>query len=1190
MRGVTRATKAVRPMGGCEEAGEVRTAERRPEVCVADVGTDWLEPFDQDAEERRQEEEDRRKGGCPDGGSWSSAATSWGPEEGPRKVKCGGEGARMRSLGDPRLPSQKEVDEHNLTHVPYRNWCPHCVRGRGKDLDHRRAVEDDRRIREFAFDYCFPGNEKGFRVTILVGRERVTGMTMASVVPVKGTSGQYSVIKALEFIRECGAEEAEIILKSDQEPAIEALMKDVVKTRGEKITLMERSPAGSSGSNGVVERAVQSVEGVIRTLLSALEERTGAKIGAEERIVVFLAEYAAYLLNRLEVGKDGKTAYERNKGKKGMVMAVEFGERLLWKTRPKDKMEKLNPRWEYGVFVGIKALSGEVWVATKSGVRAVRSVRRIAAEERWKPDNKDWVQHVPWNRGEEDPDADGEIPEGPVKEGQQGGGQPAGASGSGDQPRVIVVNTRQTAPREFYIQKRDLEKHGHTKGCAGCRTLIQGGTRQAHTVECREGFRKLLQGEAKVQKTHEKRKDYEERMAEKECRKEGKRKKKEEERGRKRRAEDDDIEEERIREAVPEEDKGQKRKAEDNEVEKDRVIEKAAASNEVEKDGVIEKAAASDGAMAVEVVYGGGGVGEGAEEQAWDDVRGGVLDREEVRKARLEEVEYMRRRGLWRVVPRKQAEGKKVTSVKWVDTNKGTEDEPLIRCRLVARDFRAADKDREDLFAATPPWELKKLLMSQATYRGGGKKRKMLLIDVKKAHLNPECGDEVYVELPEEVGAGPDQVGKLDYWLYGFRPAAAAWENHYAEKLQGVGFRRGAATPVAFYSEDKDVSLVVHGDDFTFVGEDQSLNWIEACMKTWYEVKVRARLGPDEHDDKWATLLGRIIKWTDWGVTCEADPKHRKIVMEALGLEEDSKSLMAPGTKEDKTETQNRENSEERNPTNDTKFRAIAARLNYIAADMPDIQFATKEACRDMSAPSEQSWRKIKKIGRYLVGRTKVEWRYPWKYEIGDWKVYTDSDWAGNVKTRKSTSGGILMLGEHCMKTWSSTQDPLALTSCEAEYYAMVEGVMEVAAETLGAVVEGATRAIGIQTAAKELGVEANDVVIEVATDSSSAKSFASRRGSGRVRHIEVKWLWLQRAVADGKVRLKKIPGITNPADICTKYLSRTEIKDKLKAVNIGVQEKGGGGLGADNSWARLEQGGPRIAWADAFDSENEEE
>ena len=155
------------------------------------------------------------------------------------------------------------------------------------------------------------------------------------------------------------------------------------------------------------------------------------------------------------------------------------------------------------------------------------------------------------------------------------------------------------------------------------------------------------------------------------------------------------------------------------------------------------------------------------------------------------------------------------------------------------------------------------------------------------------------MELPEEVGAKPDQIGKLEYWLYGFRPAAAAWENDYAEKLQGVKFERGLATPVAFYNKERDISLVVHGDDFTFVGEGPSLDWIEACMKKWYEVKVRARLGPDMGDDKEATLLGRTIRWEERGVTCEADSKHRKIVLEALGLEEGSKSLAAPGAKEE---------------------------------------------------------------------------------------------------------------------------------------------------------------------------------------------------------------------------------------------------------------------------------------------------
>ena len=727
-------TKSVDVMGerkcsGREFAGvQGGIQESEAEMRVADV-------------EQESEEEEAMDDGLTPGGveapntemrKEKETAKEKEPEE-PGKVERESGGAQWRNLGDPRFPSQKEVDEHYLTHVPYRNWCPHCVRGRGKDLDHRRSIDEDRKVREFSFDYCFPGDEKGSKITVLVGKERVTGMTMASVVPVKGTSGQFSAMRVLEFIKECGAAETEIVLKTDQEPAIDALMEDVVKTRGERITLRENSPVGSSGSNGVAERGVQSVEGVIRTLRSAFEERIGMRVKAEEKIVTFLAEYAAYLINKREIGKDGKTAYERNKGKRGEVLAVEFGEKLLWKVRAKNKMEKLNPRWEYGVFVGVKAVSGEIWVATKEGIRAVRSVRRIAMEERWKPENKDWVKHVPWNKEGNDPEADGDIPEDPEEEPRPDGGRVAeGASSSSGGPRVIVVNTREVAPREFYIKKRDLEAHGHTRGCPGCKTMIQGGTRQAHTAECRERFRKLMRDEEKVRRTQEKRKEYEERMEEKEQKKEAKKKRKEErkdERGQKRRAEDDEVEAERVRDEAPEEERGAKRKAEGDELEQERLRENAAASSE---------------SMAIEAVSGGG---EDQEEQAWDDVRGGQLNTEEVRKARMEEVQYMKNKGLWEVVPRERAEAKRVVSVKWVDTNKGTEENPVIRSRLVARDFRVADKDREDLFAATPPWELKKLLMSQAVNRQGGKMRKMLLIDVKKAHLNPECQEDVYVEL-----------------------------------------------------------------------------------------------------------------------------------------------------------------------------------------------------------------------------------------------------------------------------------------------------------------------------------------------------------------------------------------------------------------------------------------------------------
>ena len=319
----------------------------------------------------------------------------------PGRLEGLGDKRELVRLGDPRRPSEQEVEDHCLSgHLPYRNWCYHCVRGRGRDLDHRKGIEEERGLSEFSFDYCFPGDEFGFKLTILAGSERATGMKMATVVPEKGSSGRFSAGKCLEFMEECGDGNCDVIVKTDQEPSIGILVQDIKEMR-ESRTVVEESPVGSHQSNGIIERSVQGVEGQLRVLKSALEGRIGKRISAERRIVKFMAEYGAYLLNRLEVGKDGKTAYERVRGKKGRVLGVEFGEKLLWKVRPKERLEKIQPRWEYGIFVGVKRKGGEVWVATKEGgMKAVRSVRRIPVEERWGEDCLNWVKNVPWNRGD----------------------------------------------------------------------------------------------------------------------------------------------------------------------------------------------------------------------------------------------------------------------------------------------------------------------------------------------------------------------------------------------------------------------------------------------------------------------------------------------------------------------------------------------------------------------------------------------------------------------------------------------------------------------------------------------------------------------------------------------------------------------------------------------------------------------
>ena len=100
-----------------------------------------------------------------------------------------------------------------------------------------------------------------------------------------------------------------------------------------------------------MERGVQSIEGQVRALLIAFEGRVGREADPRWPIVAFIPEYAAYLLNRLEVGKDGKTAYERIKGKAAKVQGLEFGEAVLWKRkREAGPLGKLTSMWGDGIF------------------------------------------------------------------------------------------------------------------------------------------------------------------------------------------------------------------------------------------------------------------------------------------------------------------------------------------------------------------------------------------------------------------------------------------------------------------------------------------------------------------------------------------------------------------------------------------------------------------------------------------------------------------------------------------------------------------------------------------------------------------------------------------------------------------------------------------------------------------------
>ena len=116
-------------------------------------------------------------------------------------------------------------------------------------------------------------------------------------------------------------------------------------------------------------------------------------------------------------------------------------------------------------------------------------------------------------------------------------------------------------------------------------------------------------------------------------------------------------------------------------------------------------------------------------------------------------------------------------------------------------------------------------------------------------------------------------------------------------------------------------------------------------------------------------------------------------------------------------------------------YRALAARANYVAADRPDIQFSVKEVCRKMAVPQRRDWGKLKRLARYLMGCPRVQIEFVYQSMPKRFEAVVDTDHAGCKRTRKSTNGGALRHGMHTLKTWSSTQSIVALSSGESEYY-----------------------------------------------------------------------------------------------------------------------------------------------------------
>ena len=178
----------------------------------------------------------------------------------------------------------------------------------------------------------------------------------------------------------------------------------------------------------------------------------------------------------------------------------------------------------------------------------------------------------------------------------------------------------------------------------------------------------------------------------------------------------------------------------------------------------------------------------------------------------------------------------------------------------------------------------------------GGKPLRLSFVDIRKAYFNALPERDIYMRLPKEMGLPPNLVAKQVRCVYGTRDAGKLWEDTYTQVLEGMGFTTGVSNPCVFYHAERELSIVIHGDDFTTLGTDANIDWYEAELQKHFEIKIRGRLGEGCEGTNQIRILNRVVTITPEGLQYEADPRHGDLLTSSLSLSETSHAA-TPGVK-----------------------------------------------------------------------------------------------------------------------------------------------------------------------------------------------------------------------------------------------------------------------------------------------------
>lgn len=505
------------------------------------------------------------------------------------------------------------------------------------------------------------------------------------------------------------------------------------------------------------------------------------------------------------------------------------------------------------------------------------------------------------------------------------------------------------------------------------------------------------------------------------------------------------------------------------------------------------------------------------------------------KKAADKEMNSLIENNTWTLV--KLPEGKTAIGAKWVFKKKINKEGEVERykARFCAKGYsQEKGIDYNETFAPVLKYKSLRIILAIAAIRD----LELSQMDVETAFLNAEIKEEVYMEQPEGYEKGGENiVCKLNKTLYGTKQAPNEWNHELSDFIVSLGFKRCRSDTCVYMKTSKTgktIIVAIFVDDIisAYSIEDEQ-EWLQYKAKFLKAFKIKD-LGIAE----W--ILGIRITRNRKEKTIILDQEvYINKILKKFNMN-DSKPVDTPEVTSKILSLDDCPNSdEEKQQMKNVPYQSLVGALLYASTSTrPDIAHAVNMVSRYMQNPGHKHWIAGKRILRYLNGTNKLGLVYDGKNQK-DLIAYADSDWAGDLDKRQSTTGYTVMIN-NCVISWASKkQETVSLSSAEAEYMAISAVVQEI---------KWVTQLL------EELDFKQKDP-IKVYIDNKAAIAIGENDVKHcRTKHIDIRHHFIREAVKNKEIKLLWIRSEEQLADMHTKALNHTlfvKCRDKIMTKDI---------------------------------------